>query len=169
MYRYSCVTNFTRSIPRRYNFEVTYAKKIKKKNYKIDKNMNVRTRISLYYIKTSRLYNIPEYYFLVADKRDREKERERAWNFRITPLWVTRKKKKWNKNTLRRNVSRDSLHHSYIRTSTNVHTYVHEERHTERKANETNFIKHPPTLIHLFNKFSTLNKSSSLNFVVEKY
>lgn len=37
--------------------------------------MNIRTRISLYYIKTSRLYNIPEYYFLVADKRDRERER----------------------------------------------------------------------------------------------
>lgn len=88
----------------------------------------------------------PEYYFLVVDKREREKER--GLNFRLTPLRVTRKRKKWNKSTLRTNVSRDILHHSYIRIlrrPTNV-LYVHEsETQRGRKANGANFIKPPPT------------------------
>lgn len=169
MYRYSCVTNFTRSIPRRYNFEVTYAKKIKKKIIKLIKIWTYARGYRCIILKRRDCIIYPN---IISWLRIREIERERESELEIfgSPRceWQGRKKK-WNKNTLRRNVSRDSLHHSYIRTSTNVHTYVHEERHTERKANETNFIKHPPTLIHLFNKFSTLNKSSSLNFVVEKY
>lgn len=76
----------------------------------------------------------PEYYFLVVDKREREKER--GLNFRLTPLRVTRKRKKWNKSTLRTNVSRDILHHSYIRASTNERIVRARERDAERAKGE---------------------------------
>lgn len=76
----------------------------------------------------------PEYYFLVVDKREREKER--GLNFRLTSLRVTRKRKKWNKSTLRTNVSRDILHHSYIRASTNERIVRARERDAERAKGE---------------------------------
>lgn len=146
---------------RRYNFEVTYAKKkiyIKKKNIaKLIKICTHHTRISsqwLLCIKTSRGYIIyPNIIFI------RERERER---FKFSDHEWQERGKKWNKNTLRTNVSRDILHHSYIRIRPMYVLYIH----TYTEANGTNFIKPPPTRFEeLIREFTFLTSfSSSLNF-----
>lgn len=140
---------------RRYNFEVTYAKKkiyIKKKNIaKLIKICTHHTRISsqwLLCIKMSREYIIyPNIIFI------RERERER---FKFSDHEWQERGKKWNKNTLRTNVSRDILHHSYIRIRPMyvlyIHTYTHRGERDKFHQTSAHAVRRVNLRLHLFNK-----------------
>lgn len=114
----------------------------------------------------------PEYYFLVVDKREREKER--GLNFRLTLLRVTRKRKNGIKVPWERTFHATFYIIRIFVYCVDQRTYCTctraRRREGERRTGRISSNLRPRDSrvdpIRLFNKFSS---TSSVNFVFDKY